>query len=1003
MIRSLVILSLLLPNVLFGQQYFFRNINLEHGLPQSQAYDIIQDSRGMIWIATNGGGVCRYWGPGKVEVFNQQDGLIDNHVRRIFEDSGGNLWFGTYYGLSKFDGVSFSNFGSEHGFNECVFLDIREDAVGRIWVYLLHDAGKSSLHLVDNNQLVEVSKIIPSIQSNQLVSELYTSSLFQLRDSSLVIHTKQGFKHVDRDLNVTDWNILSLKDEFQSVRLLYQKRDGSILCHAKHKNGIVQIVEFNELTHTVLPLPTDLTMVNQVLETNSGNLWLAVEQRGMLRLAKDGSIKLFNNTNGFDGADSYFFRLMEDREGSIWVGTSNKGVYQFIDDRFLQFNQADGLTSVDVTAVFKAKNGIGLGLHDGNIYEATTLGIRQLVDGKKFGIGTVKAGVLIGNDLWIGGGNGVFVLRGGVIKTLEWRLPHLDRISHIQVHKGVIWISSNTSGLVRLENGESQHFNVDNSELPSNNVRYVFVDSRGTHWICTNFGLAKVEANGSISRVELPVTNQKVLVFQAAEDAFGNVWFATFGQGLIRYDGNNFTSISTKDGLASDIVYSITVNEHDKFWLSVQNALHSFRTDEAGAIHQLETFGAQNGFLGFEGNGAAIVANNEEVWIGTVKGAYVHQRQPTAEANQITPIIQSVDLFYSSVPWQDQAYKTFYSKLAPWSGIPEELTLPPNQNHITFQIAFDSYRYPASIQLQWKLKGAHNDWTPFSYTREIVYSDLDPGNYVLQLRTRDELGNESDVFDVYTFTLLEPFWRQTWFIALLISTAMLLLILTVRAILRRNYLKKLRELESQQRVQQERQRIARDLHDHVGSQLTYIINGLDDASRSNSLDKQERLPALSEFAREAINQLRETIWATHKESFAIHEFEERLKRLSWMYMQHEGVPQIRVQTDGNLSTSLRPVQVLNLFRIAQEALNNAIKYSQAELITITLSSVANRLMLQIKDNGVGFEKEERNRISGEGFGFSSMVQRVEEIGGELHIRSSKGKGTCIEVHIAAHK
>src|SRR4030042_4595431 len=134
-IRGLVfsLVLILLPSELLSQQYFFRRYSVEEGLPQSTVYCIIQDSRGCIWMGTDGGGLSRFDGT-RFETFTKADGLSDNVVRSLYEDSNGNIWIGTFSGLTIYDGKKFSTFTKEEGLSGTSVLKITEGSNGIIWV-----------------------------------------------------------------------------------------------------------------------------------------------------------------------------------------------------------------------------------------------------------------------------------------------------------------------------------------------------------------------------------------------------------------------------------------------------------------------------------------------------------------------------------------------------------------------------------------------------------------------------------------------------------------------------------------------------------------------------------------------------------------------------------------------------------------------------------------------------------------------------------------------------
>jgi two-component system, sensor histidine kinase LadS len=202
--------------------------------------------------------------------------------------------------------------------------------------------------------------------------------------------------------------------------------------------------------------------------------------------------------------------------------------------------------------------------------------------------------------------------------------------------------------------------------------------------------------------------------------------------------------------------------------------------------------------------------------------------------------------------------------------------------------------------------------------------------------------------------------------------------------------------ENKFKLYEEKERISRDLHDNVGSQLSVISSNLDNFSYLS--EKQiltiDKIEMVNEFVREATQSLRDTIWATHQEKISMPEFRARIQEYVLKYYQSFETCHITVnfeETPTNLSSS----QALNLFRIIQEALNNALKYAQASHISVKFKIIEQHFTFTIIDNGIGFDIE--NKKNGLHCGLLNMEKRVNEMEGKLCVQSKNGIGTKIEV------
>lgn len=193
-------------------------------------------------------------------------------------------------------------------------------------------------------------------------------------------------------------------------------------------------------------------------------------------------------------------------------------------------------------------------------------------------------------------------------------------------------------------------------------------------------------------------------------------------------------------------------------------------------------------------------------------------------------------------------------------------------------------------------------------------------------------------------------------------------------------------------VQKERERIARDLHDNIGSHLTYIITNVEDVADELEGDKKEQLENLAVFARETITQLRQTIWAISKSKINLVDFEAKAKDLLTQFFVSPNAPKFDVNFKAIKNIVLSPVQALNIFRIIQEAIHNIIKHSKAKNVWIVIT-YDQQLIVKVIDDGVGFDMKTEKP---DHYGLQNMKKRANEINGALRLVSEPQKGTIVE-------
>lgn len=203
------------------------------------------------------------------------------------------------------------------------------------------------------------------------------------------------------------------------------------------------------------------------------------------------------------------------------------------------------------------------------------------------------------------------------------------------------------------------------------------------------------------------------------------------------------------------------------------------------------------------------------------------------------------------------------------------------------------------------------------------------------------------------------------------------------------------EQETQKKLNEQRNRISADLHDNIGAQLTFIVSSLDNLKFVNlTKDKlASKIDKISSFTVDTVNELRDTIWAMNKENISVEDLQIRLT--SFIVKAKEACPKISfdLQVDDDLEKDylLNSMEGVNYYRIAQEAINNAIKHSNAGIISIHFSKEKDSIRIRISDNGIGIKENNM------GNGLGNMRNRAERIGKQFEIKSEENSGTEVFV------
>ncbi|MFN3315960.1 MAG: two-component regulator propeller domain-containing protein, partial [Raineya sp.] len=333
----------------YAQQYRFRTYSLEEGLPQSEVMDILEDSRGLLWIATNGGGVARFNGQ-KFKVINQENGLVHNRVKKLYEDSRKNLWFITERGATLYDGKKFRNFTEKDNFSNGVNFQIAEDSNGNFWFLIEKEKGSVRLLYLNQDSFVDFT-----LQQLKLLQENSIFSIAINAEDDLIIHTQKGFfeykdeRLVESLLNnffsTSNENIrLYGQNQSKIVRLLLENpvskqlelwtyRKGEV--EKKYNLGNIALKDFLYLT-----------------EDNKNNIWFSADKRGLFRMDEQGKIFNFSAKNGLP--TTRIEVIAPTQTETLWLSSYGKGLIRYFGDGFTQFYTEAGLETGLIWAIAQA-------------------------------------------------------------------------------------------------------------------------------------------------------------------------------------------------------------------------------------------------------------------------------------------------------------------------------------------------------------------------------------------------------------------------------------------------------------------------------------------------------------------------------------------------------------------------------------------------------------------------------------------------------------------------
>jgi ligand-binding sensor domain-containing protein/signal transduction histidine kinase len=1002
-----------------GQQ---RDLKFEHlttanGLSHNTASFLFQDRTGFLWIGTIDG-LNRYDGY-TFKIFkhdpHDSNSISSNFVHTISESRDGALWIGTRDGgLNAFDPKTerFRHYRHEPTDSNSIGDDkvgyTVEDDRGIVWIGT--DRGVTKFDRVRHR----FTRYPPDPNNPRAISNNETTELLLEPNGDLWVGTQNGLNFFDHLVGTfttyypTPQSGISLGDNYV-IRLLPNSRNE--LWAGTYRGALYLFDKSGGSFRKILPhdrrLP-DLTSVNttpQFLDSNE-DLYLTTpsalelfDKKGSLLGHYDANP---SNPSSLSGANVTSF--VKDRMGTMWLSTWGSGVNK-VAKRFQNFrtfrreeNDPKSLSNSFVLSLLED--------HAGALWVGTALGLDR-VDRKT---GVVR--VLNTSDrniwclmeetdgtIWAGsqrGGIDVFSADGRRIRTFSLQngtLPENNIRALLRDSKGRIWAGSQKHGLLQYEQ-EARIWKAEPLQGTDSLIWAIAESRSGMLWLgsyeggfgkfnpttneCTWY---RYRNNDSTSLS----SNDVRAVFETRD---GEVWVGTYGGGLNRFEASTetFSHVTTADGLANDFVYGILEDSDGSLWISTNNGISKYNR----RTRSFTNFTDRNGLQGNEFNtGAFFRARSGEMLFGGVNG----YTRFFPEEIQVNPNKPPVAL---------TSFKVFDKELKSDTSITyaSRIELRYDQNFFSFEFAALDFTDPRRNQFAYQLEGFDPSWINSGTRRYASYTNLDPGDYRFRVRASNNDGVWNEAGTSVLLSIVPPFYLTDWFRTLAVVVVLGLVAGAARLATEQRFQRQIHELEKGRALQEERERISRDLHDNAGAQMASIISGLELAERysKTSPTKTKRLmKSLASDARFGMGQLRETIWALQPNAMQLAGLVERVEAYGRRQTRYRTHRRVRVENAAPTTIALSPIQALNLFRISQEAITNALKYSRGKQIRVLFAQTNDTLVLSVEDEGKG-DMSSGSELSG-GHGVANMERRVQELNGTIAFSRNDRGGMTISVSI----
>ncbi|MEP7163258.1 MAG: ATP-binding protein [Ferruginibacter sp.] len=473
-----------------------------------------------------------------------------------------------------------------------------------------------------------------------------------------------------------------------------------------------------------------------------------------------------------------------------------------------------------------------------------------------------------------------------------------------------------------------------------------------------------------------------------ASDGPGNIYVGS-NNGIFIIDsaGKILQHLTKKNGLPDDCIYAMVFDNAGFLWCSTNKGL--FKLNRDNSILQLKK---EDGLQENEFNTNAVAkAADGEIFFAGVNGI------SSFYADAITNFKGKINLLFTKIKVNNEEV---FKDTAVWNI--NRIDLPYNQNTLSFDFVAMANNNPDQYIYQYKMEDIDEQWIQNNDMQTVRYFLL-PGKYVFKIYASRFFEKDAKPMKEIVIIIHPPFWKTWWFRTLLGILVFSLMAFIINQFNKRRYERKLAQLESEHKVRLERERISRDLHDNIGAYANAVLYNTEllENEKEEQL-REELMKDLKYASKDIITSLRETIWALKKDNYSAEDCLLRIR--NFVQPLNRYYQQIHFEVEGNVPPEkiLHYSRALNLVRIVQEAVTNAIKHADAKNINIISNTRENFWEMVVTDDGKGFDHETKPETA-QGNGLSNMKQRAADASFDLSIRSWQGSGTSIIIRINGEK
>ncbi|MFM9985261.1 MAG: sensor histidine kinase [Flavobacteriales bacterium] len=931
--------------------------------------------------------------------FALSEGLMSQTVYCTTQSSDGYMWFGTDAGVSRFDGLTFEHFTTDDGLCDNEVLRIKQDSKGRIWFLSLSGClayffnGKITSAINDQSLQTEIqtlgttcfaedkmgaiwfsgmdNRVVRFFNNKTEVYELDAQKVGGVRSNIYMFHDEHGDLFLQDHMQI---GFLNERNEFQTIP--NNRKRPLPNCFFDSDGGSYAIVFeglYDFKADAMIHLPQleiipDLTRAIG-LTINDESVWIPSGDLGVYHWIKKDNAWVFDRKY-FDKEWVNF--IFEDDEHTIWFCTRDHGIYSILPHRSNQF-YADLEEEYQATTIARGKDCLFFGTGKGKIYKVFPNDGNRIELFYDFKLGSSVEDLIVdtGENLVVRTSTNAYIFLAGDATPIDLTNMH-PKVLH-DGSDGRLYLSM-LSGISYLEKSKLPGLRLESlTQIPAGRIYNICVDDSRRLWFENHDRLFYLKDSLLFEASAFNAASRGRISTITKTDG-GDILISTMGSGLYVLNDEVLTqSLSRENGLPSNECEWVRVFGKTAFLLTSAGLVRLDINDHS--LHLTHHYSAADGMP--DAKIYDVIELNGVLYLATHKGLYFLPSLNSAH-HSASPRVHITDIWCNGIK---QAAGDI--RIAFGENLKMDFTA----------IAFDMPEY---VVFQYTFGLDKGGWTTTS-NRSIEISSLDWGEQVFLIRARKYDSDWSEPVSLRIY-VLPPLWATWWFrviLAVVLAGAVYLLFVSLA---RRKFKRRLRILEQEQALLKERNRISTDLHDDIGAELSNIVI-LSRIARSriaSNDNPSDYIRKIDVSASDVISKMNGIIWSLNPSNDNLQNLVDYVRRYVQDFLEISDISGKVIVSGEADKSEIKALVRRNTFLIVKEGLHNISKHARATETEVKISIFPDYLIIEIADNGVGFDLESSRP---EGLGLGSMKKRTADMGGNLEIKSTSGRGTALILKI----